>query len=297
MDLARKQSIRAGFIVTFSGILAVLLIVQVSGIRTARNGFSLFLKFKFLNNLSVGAPVLLNGGSKIGSVLDIYQKNQQTFVKIYVTNSLRNKIPLVKETRFSIFSVNLMGQKYVNLTAPDITAEKYIQPDEVIEGISPPSIDQMMLSFSGWFDGKDGKDVLDDIIRKSMYLKSQLNAIAEENRDDLAYVSSGAGNLVSQVVNQFNVLQKQFGEISGQVQDVTISGQEGMNSIFDNLKAIGKNVENVNKAMDASKGNLSRFSKDKKLSENTKAATQYAGVFVKCLKENPWVLIYKEPCP
>lgn len=281
----------------FTAFLAVLLLVQVSGIRTARNGFVLYLKFNFLNNLSVGAPVLLNGGSKIGSVLDIYQKNQQTYVKIYIENNLRNKIPKVKETYFSIFSVNMMGQKYINLSAPDVTASTYIQPEEEIDGISPPSIDQMMLSFSGWFEGREGREVVEDIIRKTQYLRSQLNAISEENKEDLAYVSSGAKNLIGRLVDQFNVLQKQFGEISGQVQTVTATSQEGMNSILDNIKAIGKNIENVSKSLDSDKGNLARFAKDKKLGENTKAATAHAKVFMKCLSENPWVLIYKEPCP
>ncbi len=102
MDKDRKTRVAVGLMTvisigTFVALLATLGRWQMSG-----EGVRLNLRFRFLNNLSQGAPVRISGGLPVGYVEKIYQKDLRTYVQIYLNKDLREKIPKRTETVFAI---------------------------------------------------------------------------------------------------------------------------------------------------------------------------------------------------
>ena len=114
-----------------------------------------------------------------------FQKDLKTYVTISLNKDLKNKIPKRVETVFAIYTTGLMGQKYINITIPDAKPnEVYFADGDEWVGIDPPSIDQMMMAFSSWFDGKNGGQVLAEIMKETETFLANLNGIVNENRGD-----------------------------------------------------------------------------------------------------------------
>jgi len=297
-DATRRASIRAGSIVLAGFLTLVLSAIIGARIHTAKSGFTIHVAFSFLSNLTRNARVLHAGGQEVGYVKDIYQRDRQTYVEIYLDNSLRNAMPLNKETQISIFSSSLMGQKYINVQFNERVAnEPVIEPGAIVRGISPPSFEQMMLSFSSWFDGKSAGEVAEEIFAKGILLRENIAAVVSENREDLAVTMAGAKNYFSTVGNQFDSLKNNISLIARNSEDILTAQQQSLAELVTNTATMAKNLEYLDKALANNRGTLGRFNKDsKELRENVRLTIESSRSFIKCIQERPWVIIYKESC-
>lgn len=298
MDATRRRSIRIGAWVLGGFLVLVLSAIIGARIHTARSGFTIDVAFSFLSNLTRNARVLLAGGRQIGYVQDIYQKDRQTYVRIYLENSLKGVMPHSRETQISIFSNNLMGQKYINIQfEPLKPGEQVIQPGETVRGISPPSFEQMMLSFSSWFDGKSAGEVAEQIFSKAALLRANIDAVAAENREDLAATLSGAKNYFSTISGQFENLKTNISLIARNSEEILTAQQQSLAQMVTNTASMAHNLEYLEKALASNRGSLGKFNKDSKaLRENIRMTIEYSRSFIKCIQEKPWVMIYKESC-
>jgi len=104
MESTKKTAIIVGITMMVSLVIFLSILSFLARWNLGEKGFKVNLKFNFLNNLSLGAPVKIAGGIKIGFVDEIYQKELQTFVRIYINERLRNKIPRNPDTQFAIFT-------------------------------------------------------------------------------------------------------------------------------------------------------------------------------------------------
>ncbi|MFO1472955.1 MAG: MlaD family protein [Turneriella sp.] len=298
MDATRRASIRAGAYVLIGFLVITIGAMVGARIHTARSGFTIDVAFSFLSNLTRNARVLLSGGKQIGYVQDIFQKDRQTYVRLYLENSLKNVMPNNAETQISIFSNNLMGQKYINIQFSERQGnEPVIEPGQVVRGISPPSFEQMMLSFSSWFEGKSAGEVAEQIFAKGAMLRSNIDAVIAENRDDLAATMSGAKSYFSTISGQFDGLKTNISLIARNSEEILTAQQQSLAQLVTNTASMAQNLEMLEKAMKNNRGSLGRFNKDSKaLRDNIRMTIEYSRSFIKCIQERPWVIIYKESC-
>lgn len=297
-DATRRASIRAGSFVLLGFMVILLSAIIGARVHTARAGFTIDVAFSFLSNLSRNARVLLSGGRQIGYVQSIFQKDQQTYVRLYLENSLRGKMPNTSDTQISIFSNNLMGQKYINIQFNELRPDQpAIEAGQVFRGISPPSFEQMMLSFSSWFEGRSAGEVAELIFARAGSLRSSVDGIMSENRDDLAATLSGAKNYFTAVAEQFEKLKSNISLIARNSEEILTAQQQSLTQLIGNSAAMAKNLEALEKALSNNRGSLGRFNQDSKvLRENVRQTIEYSRSFLKCIQERPWVIIYKESC-
>jgi phospholipid/cholesterol/gamma-HCH transport system substrate-binding protein len=298
LDATRRASVKAGAYVLLFFLALVFGAIIGARIHTARSGFTIDVAFSFLSNLTRGARVLIAGGQEIGYVKDIFQRDRQTYVQLYLDNSLLYAMPDTKETQISIFSNNLLGQKYINVQFDALKpGEKVIEPGQVVRGISPPSFEQMMLSFSSWFEGKGAGEVAEEIFAKAALLRANLDAVAAENREDLAVTISGARSYFTTVSGQFEGLKKNLSAIARNSEEILTAQQQSLTHLMANTASMAQNLENLEKALVNRRGSLGKFNKESKaLRENIRLTIQYSRSFIKCIQERPWVMIYKESC-
>lgn len=297
-DATRRRSIKAGAWV-MGGFLALVLAAIIGArIHTASSGFTIDVAFSFLSNLTRNARVLLSGGRQVGYVQDIFQRDRQTYVRLYLDNSLRGAMPNNSGTQISIFSNNLMGQKYINVQFRERQGnEPVIEPGSVVRGISPPSFEQMMLSFSSWFEGKSAGEVAEQIFVKGAMLRSNIDAVIAENRDDLAATMSGAKSYFSTISGQFDSLKTNLSLIAQNSEEILTAQQQSLAQLVQNTASMAQNLELLDKALKNNRGTLGRFNKDSKaLRDNIRQTIEYSRSFIKCIQERPWVIIYKESC-
>jgi phospholipid/cholesterol/gamma-HCH transport system substrate-binding protein len=298
LDATRRASIRAGAWVLAGFLVITLTAIVGARIHTARAGFTIDVAFSFLSNLTRNAKVLLAGGRQVGYVQDIFQRDRQTYVRIYLENSLRRAMPLNNETQISIFSNNLMGQKYINIQFNEIKPnEAVIEPGQVVRGISPPSFEQMMLSFSSWFDGKSAGQVAEEIMAKGAMLRYNIDAIVAENREDLEATASGAKNYFKAISGQFDALKENLSSIARNSEEILTAQQQSLTQLVANSASMAQNLELLEKALSNNRGSLGKFNNESKvLRDNIRQTIEYSRSFIKCIQERPWVIIYKESC-
>lgn len=297
-DATRRASIRAGAFVLGGFLVLVLTAIIGARIHTASAGFNIDVAFSFLSNLTRNARVLLAGGRQVGYVQEIFQKDRQTYVRLYLENSLKGVMPDTQETQISIFTNNLMGQKYINIQFDELKpGQPVIAPGQVVRGISPPSFEQMMLSFSSWFDGKGAGQVAEEIFAKAALLRSNIEAVSAENREDLAATIVGAKNYFSTISGQFDSLKTNVSLIARNSEEILTAQQKSLAELIANTASMAQNLEYLEKALNNNRGTLGRFNRDsKEMRENVRLTMEYSRSFIKCIQERPWVMIYKESC-
>jgi len=297
-EALRRRSIRIGAYVLLASFFLVIAAIVGTRIHTARSGFTIDVAFSFLSNLTKNARVLLAGGKQVGYVQDIFQNEYQTYVRLYLDNSLKNKIPRTKETQISIFSNNLMGQKYINLQFEELKqGETVIREGETVRGISPPSFEQMMLSFSSWFEGKSAGEVAEEIFAKAALLRRDIDTVFNENREDLNATIAGAKNYFANISAQFDSFKNNLTLIAHNSEDILTAQQQSLSDLIENTSKVAKNLETLEKALGSNRGTLGKFSNESKaLRENIRLTSEYSRSFLKCIQERPWVIIYKESC-
>jgi phospholipid/cholesterol/gamma-HCH transport system substrate-binding protein len=298
LDATRRASVRAGSLVLLGFLVLILSAMIGARIHTARAGFTIDVAFSFLSNLTRNAKVLLSGGREVGYVQDIFQRDQQTYVRLYLENSLRGKMPNTSDTQIAIFSNNLMGQKYINIQFQELKPDQpVIEPGQVVRGISPPSFEQMMLSFSSWFEGRSAGEVAELIFAKAGLLRANIDAVMNENREDLAATLSGAKNYFTAVSEQFESLKSNISLIARNSEEILTAQQQSLTQLVSNSAAMARNLEALEKALSNNRGSLGKFNKESKvLRENVRQTIEYSRSFIKCIQERPWVIIYKESC-
>ncbi|MCB1147151.1 MAG: MCE family protein, partial [Leptospiraceae bacterium] len=146
MQKNRHQLALTGFLAIFISALVITAAAAFAGWQIKKDGFRITARFNFLGNLMEGAPVLIAGCIQVGKVEEIYQENLHTRLTLYLDSSLEGKIPNNSNTRVSVFTNNLLGEKYISLVPGEVQpGDRFLQEGDEIRGIDPPSVDQMML--------------------------------------------------------------------------------------------------------------------------------------------------------
>ena len=286
-------AIRVGLMTMLSGLLFIGAIIFISQWQLSTKGFTMNIQFSFLNNLAVGAPVRIAGGINIGYVQKIYQKNLNTYVRVYLKNSLRDKIPKNEKTYFAIFTQGLMGQKYINLHVGETKkGDQYYQPGDAVIGIDPPSIDQMLLSFSSWFDGKSGGQVIAQIIHETKLFINTLNSIVTENRKDIRLTIVSTRKSVGRLSKELEILVKRLNVLSGNLIDISSKNKADIKHTLENLAFVSQDLNLITKRITSGRGSIGKFLADDQLYKDAYATIRNAREFFDLLKREPWRLVY-----
>ncbi|HRP70519.1 MAG TPA: MlaD family protein, partial [Turneriella sp.] len=263
MDKERKIRLTVGImtlvsLATFVALLAILGRWQMAG-----DGLKINLRFRFLNNLSTGAPVRISGGLPVGFVESIYQKDLKTYVQISLKKELLNKIPKRAETVFAIYTTGLMGQKYINITVPDGKEnEVYFQSGDEWVGIDPPSVDQMMMAFSSWFDGKNGGQVLAEIMKETETFLSNLNSIVNENRGDIRTTIKQARASFTSLSAQLDTLMQKLNILSKNFTDISNQNKQDIQIMLENMSKISRDLNLITQRINSGRGSVGKLIQD-----------------------------------
>ena len=294
MEQHRIAAIRVGFMVLTSFLLFIVALGFISRWNLSRKGFMINVQFSFLNNLDEGAPVVVAGGINIGHVQEIYQKNLKTYAKIYIENSLVGKIPKNKETQFAIFTEGLIGQKYVNLNIGDIQeGDEFFQDGDETIGIDPPSIDQMLLAFSSWFDGKSGGQVLAQIVHETKLFIDNLNSIVSENKKDISLTIQTTRKSITSLSKQLNILVSRLNILSKNFADISNKNKQDIEIMLANISLISRDLNLITKRISSGKGSIGKFLTDDELYTDARETIKNARELFDILKSDPWRLLYK----
>lgn len=293
----KKRAAITGAVVIVMSVLLVIGLGELAAWRNASSGYRLHLRFNFLNNLQKQAPVKLAGGRDIGFVEKIYQKDMQTYVQVYIENDLKDRIPVKPETQFAIFTTSLVGQKYINLYLPPAEpGDTFFQDGDIAEGIDPPSLDQMLLAVSSWFGGSSTEDVISSIGSKTDDFIKSFNAMINENQKDVSALFVDNKASFTSIQQKMNILMARAKSLSNDMDEISRSNKNDIHTILNNINEIDSSLDKITNSVKTGEGTVGKFLEDKQIKKNVDLSVKYAKDFVRCMREQPWVLMYKKPC-
>jgi phospholipid/cholesterol/gamma-HCH transport system substrate-binding protein len=294
MDKDRKTKVAVGMMTIISVATFVSLLAVLGRWQVASEGLRINLRFRFLNNLSNGAPVRISGGLPVGFVENIYQKDLKTYVQISLQKDLLNKIPKRAETVFAIYTTGLMGGKYINITIPDAKPnEVFFQNGDEWVGIDPPSIDQMMMAFSSWFDGKNGGQVLAEIMKETETFLSNLNGIVNENRGDIRQTIKQARESFTSLSAQLDTLMQKLNILSKNFTDISNQNKQDIQIMLENMSKISRDLNLITQRVNSGRGSVGKLIQDEELYKNANEAAYHARELFRKLEENPSLFLNK----
>ncbi|MCX7633309.1 MAG: hypothetical protein N2Z22_08265, partial [Turneriella sp.] len=96
---------------------------------------------------------------------------------------------------------------------------------------------------------------------------------------------------------QLETLKSNLTLLARNSQEILAAEQESLAQLIANTSELAKNLESLEKALAANRGSLGKFHRESKsLRDNIRLTAEYGRSFVRCIRERPWVIIYKESC-
>ncbi|MGZ3699424.1 MAG: MlaD family protein [Bdellovibrionota bacterium] len=170
---------KVGGLILATAVLAVVF-AWVIGIQNPFDqSISFFVTYNFAGGIEVGSPVRVSGikvgkverieffAPKDGKEVSLQEPGSDTNLDEKALTPLRVKVSVRKDAAFGVrkdsrFYVNLagiIGERYIEITPGHLKSPRVL-PGEVVEGVDPPRIDQL-LSQSFDLAGKI-KDIIDE---------------------------------------------------------------------------------------------------------------------------------------
>jgi len=282
---------KVGFIITLSFTIFILIVALLAKISVSRSGYELGIYFGFLNDLSVGAPVNIAGGINIGQVTAIKQSGEKTEVTVWIDN----KYKLIKDTKFAIFTKGIIGSKYINVfVPPSANVEDFLKDGDRINGIDPPSFDQMMLIFQGFMQDKSGGELLAEIFKNSDEFVKNLNAISRDNKGDIRQTVLATKNSISLLSHQIKQFMDDLNRFTGNMSSLSEKNKQDITNIIKNLSEITGNLNIIVQRLEQGRGSLGKLMNDEEIYYNIKEASQSAKDLFDKLKQDPSKLFFKQ---
>lgn len=282
---------KVGVIITASFTIFILIVALLAKINVSRSGYELGIYFGFLNDLSVGAPVNIAGGIKIGQVIDIRQAGEKTEVLVWIDNKYR----LIKDTKFAIFTKGIIGSKYINVfVPPSVNVEDFLADGDRVNGVDPPSFDQMMLIFQGFMQDQSGGEMLADIFKNSKQFIENLNSISRDNKTDIRHSVMVAKASIILFSHEMKKFMDELNKFTGNMAALSEKNKQDISIIIKNMSEISGNMNKIIQRLEQGRGSLGKLMNDEEIYYNLKDASRSARELFERLKQDPSKLFFKQ---
>ncbi len=290
-------------------IIFALIVLFAGKIKFKEDGYSIKVKFTFIGDLKVGAPVIFAGGIRVGKVMDIIPYNDYVKVLIWLKKDFKIK----KGNEIMIYTQGLLGEKYVEINGYNGPGE-YLKPGDTIEGVAPVSLDAMSVRLVKVLKGVFGPTLTDEEVKKSfanLFNNSgsfvyNLNMLLSENRPNLyaiiknmKYTTKALDKNLTDVLKEIKDLSQRLGKISRENQESieeTIKNLEKtskkLNFTMKELNKTSANLTDITYAIKKRKGTIGKLIYEKDIYKNLNITLKNFAIFSKKIKNNPRTLLF-----
>jgi phospholipid/cholesterol/gamma-HCH transport system substrate-binding protein len=281
-----SQAKKVGLTVLLSLAGLGLLIVFLGRIHINAPGYELTINFNYVDSLKSDAPVLYGGGVRIGTVEGMDMVDGKVQVKAHILNRYK----IAKDSRVTIHTAGILGEKYVQVDAGNL-ALGTVEPDAVLAGIDPGSLDRTLQRI----------EVLTDFL-EPLLADPKFKRGFGDTMENLNRITADLGNLI----------ESNSGDISASVKNLK-SLSEGLKSKVDDMKGIidsakgmlnDKNRKNVEQSLDLLQATLTKLDKAMTEIDSKKGpiglavyddeVAQNLRDILRDLKTHPWKLLWKK---
>ncbi|MBO5637413.1 MAG: MCE family protein [Acidaminococcaceae bacterium] len=243
-------------------------------------GYDLHVAYPSVNGLQEGSSVRY-AGVPVGTVKKARVEPDQVVVTMHVNKGIQ--IP--QEAEFSIGSDGVMGEKFVDIRAPQKYSGVYLKPDSTLTGNSSGDLNEFLAQSGKVLEKVEGiADALNNVfgdkeVQKSMRdgfinardISNNLNKFTKVMADSAKENQAELKNMVSQF-NQMSVrMNKAMGHLESLMEGVDANGKTGKN-----VAVMARNLAVTSKNLEVITNTLADVAKDPQTKEDLKATIHNA---------------------
>jgi len=251
---------KLGFIVIISFLILFLIIIFLGKLEFKKQGYIIKVRFSFIGDLKVGAPVIFAGGIRIGKVIKIvpYQDIVEVVLKI------NKDFKIKKSSEIAIYTQGLLGEKYIEIHGFE-GADEYLKNGDTVRGIDPVSLDAISIKLAKLVKGVFEPTLTDENVKKSFAnlfnnagaFAYNLNMLIKENRKNIYYSIYNIQTMAQILNKNLASILKEINKLSKDIGSISKENQESIKETIKNLEKTSKQLSIAVKELNKSSKNLS----------------------------------------
>ncbi len=311
MSKEKINQIKVGFMIFVFLLLLGILSFFLEKIKVKEEGYVIKVRFNYIGELKVGAPVYFAGGVKVGKVIKITPEGN----KIIVHLKLKKDFKIKRGNEIYIYTHGLLGEKYVEITGYEGPGE-YLKNGDIVDGIDPVSLDAMTVQLARIFKGVFQPTLTDEEVKQSFAnlfnnagaLAYNLNMLVNETRPPLQstllnikVVTAELESNLRLILNELRILSQNASSLSSKenikrintlISDLEKASRE-LKVASKELTKASKNLANITYAIKAQKGTAGKLIYNKKIYYNLLKTSENLRKLSEKVLKNPKILLFK----
>ena len=231
----KKNIFWAGILFGLGILVFLVMFFALTNFSSRYHGYPIYVKFKFVSGLNVGAPVRLSG-MEVGEVRELTLKDEYVIAELW----MRTVAKVPKDAIITVNTLGLIGERYV-----EIVVSKYKPPfmkaGETIRG-SDPVITSQIYSM-----GIDLANKLKSSVNKINKLVSDTGTKVSLNKG-ITQISEFVDNLNSFLSKAGQGLDASTGDVGVTLRNLRLLSEElnrKMPKLLDELSVSAENLNSV----------------------------------------------------
>lgn len=294
----KKNVFWSGIFLLSGIILFLIMFFTLTNFRTKRHGYTIFVEYKFVAGLNVGAPVRLEG-MQVGEVSDLELKNGFVIAKLWLKKAV--KVP--KTAVITINTLGLIGERYMEMDAFE-QKPPYLKPNDVIRGQDPvqtariysqgvsvmASIKESMQLINRILRGPSfNKSLTNSMMQLSKFLDN-LNTLLSQSSSDFRNTNKNLSLTMRNIKEISEVLKRKLPTTMDKINNASDSFAQlsgNMNRLLKNLNETTNNLNVILANIRQGNGSLGKFLNNDEFYRNLND-------FSREIKAKPWLLLRKK---
>lgn len=235
------------------GLLTILVLALMiwgfkflKGENLFENTKTYFIKYEFVDQLTISSPVLVNG-FQVGSVTDI-NMDPENFKNVVVEITVDGKLNIPNDAMASLESSGIMGGKIIALYFPRACSEDDCAPNKsFLNGKSKSLLESMV----------DDIEIDNYFIKIQNSLTSLFDSIAMHKVGEVSDT-----NGINKTIKDLQTTIRNIAEISSKLNNILDKSSHSINQTVENLASLSKTLEKNNKKIDNIFGNFETVSQE-----------------------------------
>jgi len=297
--MKKVNEFKTGIFVIVGFILLLTTNWIIRGLSFSEEGYGITVIFSKLAGIGKGTDVRIADGLRVGKAIDITLKDNLSHVKIW----LENRIKVSTETKFSIASSSILGEKFISIAPSSMTGSP-LKAGDSIRGIDPLSMNgsieefgKLMKNFNNLITGDKAGNLVNKISSALDKTMQSLAGIVTDNRKDIRMAVKNMQLITADLRNLSAGLRgidkKVFSLLSSVDRPLKTSSRKLVQTM-NNVKSISDKLLSITKNLNKKKTLINYVTSDKQFYYDFKFIIDNIKRLSYELRKDPSILIWKK---
>lgn len=185
--------LKVGIFTLFGLLILIFIIISIGDFHIYQKGYKINILFNKVEGLEIASPIRLSG-MEVGEVKEMLVDNNKIRVVVWI----KNNVPIRADSKITINSLGIIGEKYIEITRGSPSA-RLLNNEDTIVGIDPVSVGSLLYKAEGvilnleratgrieeMLQGSVKKIDIHKIVKTTLDILNNINTIIKENKQNI----------------------------------------------------------------------------------------------------------------